>query len=333
MASRVGLAGAVAFLLLGLVGSGPARAAGVELEGTWHVLVHFKDSAAKNAEEERWEDRVWVFTREGEGLRWSDYPIVVLDDEEGRFERSSTNRASRVLDYWEPNAGQLAELAAGPKVNARGSRAKLLRASGSGWASKAGAAPQSATTITFSASWTIEDAATLPVFRLEDALGSAMTDSLEGATVYATERVEEDGRVLRGRFDRDGTRTGTFRLLRTAPVRGLGTTEEQEQRIAGKRQQMFVDQYFGGDAGLALGGVSPDFARRAREGELSESERSELRGQIQASLEAQLQDRGLSPSQAEPQIQSLTRQIEKLVLEGKEPAEIERLYRDGKLRP
>jgi hypothetical protein len=139
--------------------------------------------------------------------------------------------------------------------------------------------------------------------------------------------------VLRGRFERDGTRTGTFRLLRTAPVRGLGTTEEQEQRIAGKRQQMFVDQFFGGDAGLALGGVSPDFARRAREGELSESERSELRGQIQASLEAGLQDRGLSPSQLQPQVQSLTRQIEKLVLEGKEPAEIERLYRDGKLRP
>ncbi len=331
MSIRAGLAAGACLLALG--GAGDARAAAVELEGTWHVLVHFKDSAATNPDEERWEDRVWVFAREGDGLRWSDYPIVVLDDEEGRFERSSTNRASRVLAYWEPSPGQLADLASGPRVNARGSRVKLLRASGSGWASKAGAAPQSATTITFSASWIIENAASLPLFRLEDALGSAMTDSLEGATVYATERVEEDGRVLRGRFDRDGTRTGSFRLLRTAPVRGLGTTEEQEERIAGKRQQMFVDQFFGGDAGLALGGVSPDFARRAREGELSESERSELRSQIQASLEAGLQDRGLSPSQLQPQVQSLTRQIEKLVLEGKEPAEIERLYRDGKLRP
>lgn len=332
MSIRALLAAGACFLALGL-GARAACAASVELEGTWHVLVHFKDSAATNVDEERWEDRVWVFAREGDGLRWTDYPIVVFSDEEGRFERASTNRASRVLAYWEPSAAQLAELAAGPRVNARGSRAKTLRANGAGWASKAGAAPQSATTITFSASWTVENAASLPLFRLEDALGSAMTDSLEGATVYATERVEEDGRVLRGSFDRDGTRTGTFRLLRTAPVRGLGTTEEQEQRIAGKRQQMFVDQFFGGDAELALGGVSPDFARRAREGALSESERSELRGQIQASLETQLQDRGLSPSQVQPQIQSLTRQIEKLVLEGKEPAEIERLYRDGKLRP
>ena len=327
MSIRALLAAGACFLALGL-GARAACAASVELEGTWHVLVHFKDSAATNVDEERWEDRIWVFAREGGELRWTDYPIVVFDDESGRFEGRS-----RVLEYWEPSAGQLEQLAQGPKVNARGSRSKRLRANGAGWASKAGAAPQSATTITFSASWTIENAASLPLFRLEDALGSAMTDSLEGATVYATERVEEDGRVLRGSFDRDGTRTGTFRLLRTAPVRGLGTTEEQEQRIAGKRQQMFVDQFFGGDAELALGGVSPDFARRAREGALSESERSELRGQIQASLETQLQDRGLSPSQVQPQIQSLTRQIEKLVLEGKEPAEIERLYRDGKLRP
>ena len=333
MSFRAWFGGSAALLALGLAHAGTARAAGLELEGTWHVLVHYKDSAATNPGEERWEDRVWVFAREGDELRWTDYPIVVFNDEEGRFERSSTSRAARVLAYWEPSSGQLAELALGPKVNARGSRTKRLRAGDGGWASTSAAAPQSATVITFTASWTIEDAGSLPLFQLEDALGSAMTDSLEGATVYKTERVEEDGRVLRGSYDRDGTRRGTFRLLRTGPVRGLGTQQEQEERIAQKRQQMFVDQFFGGDASLALGGVSPDFARRAREGTLSESERSELRSQIQASLETQLQDRGLSPSQVEPQIQSLTRQIEKLVLEGKSPTEIERLYRDGKLRP
>jgi hypothetical protein len=333
MSMRGWLAGAVVLLALGFPAAGVARAAAVELEGTWHVLVHYKDSAATNPGEERWEDRVWVFTREGDELRWTDYPIVVFDDESGRFERSSTSRAARVLAYWEPDAGQLAELAQGPKVNARGSRTKRLRAKAGGWVSTAAAAPQSATVITFTADWSIENAATQPLFQLEDALGSAMTDSLEGATRYATERVEEEGRVLRGSYDRDGTRSGTFRLLRTAPVRGLGTKEEQEQRIAVKRQQMFVDQFFGGDASLALGGVSPDFARRAQQGELSEAERSELRSQIETSLQTQLQDRGLSPSQYQPQLESLTRQIEKLVLEGKDPAQIERLYRDGRLRP
>jgi hypothetical protein len=333
MSMRGWLAGAAALLAFGFPAAGAARAATVELEGTWHVLVHYKDSAATNPGEERWEDRVWVFTREGDELRWTDYPIVVFDDESGRFERSSTSRAARVLDYWEPDAGQLAELAQGPKVNARGSRTKRLRATAKGWGSTASAAPQSATVITFTADWSIENAATLPLFQLEDALGSAMTDSLEGATRYATERVEEEGRVLRGSYDRDGTRSGTFRLLRTAPVRGLGTKEEQEARIAAKGRQMFVDQFFGGDASLALGGVSPDFATRAQKGELTEAEKSELRSQIQTSLETQLQDRGLSPSQYQPELQSLTRQIEKLVLEGKDPAQIERMYRDGKLRP
>lgn len=333
MSVRARLWAGVSLLALGLASLGAARAAAVELEGTWHVLVHYKDAAAPNPDEERWEDRIWVFQREGDGLRWTDYPIVVFDDEGGRFERAGTNRAARVLEYWEPSAGQLAELVQGPKVNARGSQTKRLRSAVDGWVSTSAAAPQSATVITFTASWSIEQAASLPLFQLEDALGSAMTDSLEGATVYRTERVEEEGNVLRGSFDRDGTRRGTFRLLRTAPVRGLGTKEEQEERIAGKRQQMFVDQFFGGDAALGLGGVSPDFARKAREGTLSESERSELRRQIQASLETQLQDRGVSPSQVQPQIQSLTGKIEKLVLEGKSQTEIERLYRDGRLRP
>ena len=48
-----------------------ARAEAVDLIGTWHVLVHYKDSATDHPERERWVDRVWKFEREGSRLAWT----------------------------------------------------------------------------------------------------------------------------------------------------------------------------------------------------------------------------------------------------------------------
>ena len=126
-------------LLLGVlalvVAAAPlTRAEAVDLIGTWHVLVHYKDSAAEHPERERWEDRIWVFEKEGSRLRWTDYPIVVFSDQTGRFEQLGGNRASRVLHFWEPNAAQLAQIRGGLEINPRGSRSKTLRgAHAEGW--------------------------------------------------------------------------------------------------------------------------------------------------------------------------------------------------------
>ena len=54
---------------------------GVTFLGAWHVLVHYEDAASSGAERERWDDRAWVFEREGDRLRWTEYPVVVFDDE------------------------------------------------------------------------------------------------------------------------------------------------------------------------------------------------------------------------------------------------------------
>jgi hypothetical protein len=227
-----------AWLCLGL--AAPAAAAdaqALDLEGTWHVLLHYKDSASHSPEAERWDDRVWVIVREGDRLGWTEYPIVVFGSEDGRFGSVEGNPRSRLLRYWEPSPAQLQDLEAGPRVNSRGARTKRLRPDGDGWRSIGSADPGSASTITFTATWTIEDAGGLPVFRMEDVLGSALTEGLTGGTVYRTETVEEGGRVLRGHYDRDGTRIGTFRMLRTPPVRGLGTEEEQRERIRARQAE------------------------------------------------------------------------------------------------
>jgi murein DD-endopeptidase MepM/ murein hydrolase activator NlpD len=245
--SRSVVSGLAALLLL----AGPAGA--VDLAGTWHVLVHYQDSATGNPEAKRWEDRVWVIEREAGGLRWTEYPIVVLNDDTGRFEARRGTRRARSLEFWEPSPTQLAELQEGPRVNERGSVSKRLAGSdATGWKSGDGSAPASASVITFSASWSIENPGGLPVFSQEDSMGSAMTDSLEGRTAYTTESIEEGGNLLRGRYDRDGTRSGSFRLLRVAAIRDLGTEEEQRERIRKREEQNFREALTASDEGRAM---------------------------------------------------------------------------------
>ena len=211
------LRSAAAALALATAAAPAARAASPDLGGTWHVLVHYKDEKAQNAEAERWEDRVWVFSREGEGLRWVDYPLVVLSDESGRFERLGTNRASRTLRYWTPSPAQAAELQEGPRVNSRGSRSKTLRSADGGWQSTA-AQQRSANYLTYEEHWSISGAE-LPVFTRTDVLGGGMAEDTEGRTLYETKQVDDGGRVLRGAYDRDGTKRGTFTLTRVGEAK------------------------------------------------------------------------------------------------------------------
>lgn len=231
-------------LLALLPAAAPAAAQG--LVGTWHVVVHYKDSAAKNQDAPRWEDRVWVFEREGERLRWIDYPIVVLQDDSGRFEGRS-----RVLAHWTPNGAQAAEIAAGPSVNSRGSKSKSLRGSdASGWKST-GSQQRSVSFITYEETWSIEGLPDRPVFTRVDVLGGGGADESEGRTRYATSELDAAGKVLRGSFDRDGTRTGSFSMTRAGAVRTLSTegptpNEKQADRV---REEMLkqAEEGLGGD--------------------------------------------------------------------------------------
>jgi hypothetical protein len=209
-------------------------ASAVDLTGTWHVLVHYQDKAAKNAEAQRWEDRIWVIRPDGERLTWIDYPILVLSDDSGRFDGRK-----RVLEYWTPNPAQASELASGPTVNTRGSKTKSLRGSdAAGWKS-ANKQQQSVAFITYEETWTIDDAAGNPVFTRTDVLGGGGADDAEGRTLYKTTTVEEGGKVLKGSFDRDGTRTGTFTLTRVGDVKMLSTdgpTPNEKQAEAVRKE-------------------------------------------------------------------------------------------------
>ncbi len=204
---------------------------GVDLIGTWHVLVHYRDDHTVRPEQERWDDRVWVFERSGSRLRWTEYPIVVFSDETGRFERRSTGQYARVLHAWEPNAKQLADIHSGLQYNTRGSKSKTLRGSDAdGWASQRRSGAISASVITYTENWMIEGMPARPVFTRTDVMGSARTENVEGVTQYATDEVDAGGDVLRGTFERDGSRHGTFRMMRAGAVTTVKDRSQSERQ-------------------------------------------------------------------------------------------------------
>jgi hypothetical protein len=244
--------------LLSLAASVPARA--VELVGTWYVLVHYKDDHAENPQTERWDDRVWVFARQGNRIVWTEYPIAVFEDESGRFERRDTGQYARILHYWEPSETQLADIKDGLQVNTRGTKTKTLRGSDAqGWSSGRRAGAASASVVTYEEVWSIDDPANLPVFKRSDYMGSGRSDSLEGTTEYTTQKIE--GGVLTGRFERDGSRHGDFRMMPSGgigEVKGAETQDELQKKVI----QREVDRAIQRGEGLPGEDVDPDGATK-----------------------------------------------------------------------
>lgn len=319
-----------AVLAAALLLAAAAPAGAVDLEGTWYVLVHYQDAASNRPDAWRWEDRVWRFRRAGDGLEWTEFSIVVLQDESGRFERLGGNRAARVVAAWEPSPAQLADIRDGLEVNsARGVKTKTLRAADGGWSSGGSALGEGAAVLTYSETWRIEDAGGLPVFVRDDALGGASAETMEGRTEYRTEEVAADGSELSGRFERDGTRTGRFRLIRSGDSAAVGSSDQAERQrkilLEGALRQGLVTQEE----------VAAAFAAQVQLDEgAAGADRAEARRRIRDGVEAAIRAQGEDPRALAPQVESLTRQIERLLFdEGRSVAEVQRLLETGQLRP
>ena len=228
--------GWLALLAFGLAAPAPAEEpapAAVDLLGTWHVLVHYTDANSNDPEQLRWDDRIWSFERTGSRLRWDEAPIVVFGDSSGRFEHLGTNRARRITGAWEPNEKQFVQIQEGLEVNDRGKKSKKLQqVEGVGWSSQSSSPSTSASVLSYVEHWSIQGTPERPIFRREDQLGPERSSDLDGVTLYSTTWVDPSGALLRGRFERDGTREGTFRMLRAAPVSGVrGSGKTQSERF------------------------------------------------------------------------------------------------------
>jgi hypothetical protein len=324
-----GLAALGALLLLAPCAAARAADLPDRLAGTWHVLVHYRDDHAHNPNQLRWDDRLWVFERVGERLKWTEYPLVIFQDDSGRFEQLGSSKASRVVAGWEPNPAQLAEIAAGLSYNTRGAKSKTLRFTHGAWRSASRPTAASASIVSYTESWNIEGTSELPEFRREDTLGGERTETLDGVTLYAATERDASGDVWKGTYERDGTRHGVFTMRRAGEAsitKGSGMTQEQRLR-----------EHFFGREGAALmqpGAARKEVERMIREGEDLPPEMKEaLRDEIRSTVEQNLRANGSDPRAMRPQIESITRQLERLVLEGKSQSEIDAMIRDGQIRP
>ena len=156
-------------------------------------------------------------------MQWTEYRVVVFENRQGRFESTDGQRTARSLHFWEPNGEQLAQIDRGLLVNPRGARSKGMRGSPEkGYGSVAGLRSESVAVIGYSESWSVVGLPTRPVFTQEVVMGSGLTENMQGRTRYRAELVSADGREVRGSFERDGTRHGSFVLRRAGEPRILG---------------------------------------------------------------------------------------------------------------
>ena len=219
-----------AWLAAGLPAGGLAIGAeggAVDLIGTWHVTVHYRDEASANPDAERWDDKVWRFEIRGSRLQWTEFPIVVFENRQDRFEGGENERPVRVLHFWEPDEAQLAEIAKGLLVNPRGAKSKGLRGSPSrGYRSAGGLRSESASVIGYSESWRVVGLPREPVFTQDVVMGSGRTEDMQGRTRFTANVVSPEGTEIRGRFVRDGTRHGTFVLRRGGDAILIGSRRD-----------------------------------------------------------------------------------------------------------
>lgn len=309
----------------------PMSARAVDLEGYWYVLVHFQDKETNKPEAWRWEDRVWRFHRTGDRLEWTDWPIVSLRDESGRFESLSGNRAARVTGAWEPNAEQLADIKDGLAANSRGEKTKKLRASGgeSGWESGDGAGGDSALVITYSENWSIRGLPEAPVFTREDSMGSASTESMEGRTQYRTEAVRDGGAELVGSFDRDGSRTGRFRMIRSGEVGRAGTDSLEDRQRQGLMKRAVESGYVTPEEVAAMMGGQVQLPNAA-----TGADREQARAAIHKAVEDAVKANGNDPSAVSSQIERITGKIEHALFDqGKSIEDVQAMISRGEIGP
>ncbi len=196
----------------------------LDLVGAWYVLVHYSEAESGDA----WEDKVWVFEPRGSRLGWTEYPMVVLRDDQGREESLASGRVLRSAGHWNPSARQREEIAAGPGVVAGWARSKTLRGhANTGYRSHGAVNRESTGVIGYSERWEIDGLTGLPVFRRSDEMSGGRAKALAGLVEYRATKLTPE--VVAGTYLRDADLVGTFSMIRVKqprPVSGDAPDEE-----------------------------------------------------------------------------------------------------------
>ena len=204
---------------LALALPGSAEQPGFDLTGSWYVLIHYRENAGEIPESERWEDRIWIFETQRKRLKWTEYGIVLFENERGRYQSLASGRQIKAEGAWSPDAEQLLEIAAGIEVNGRGARTKNLRGGPEqGYRSSGSMRNDSVSVIGFSETWEVVDPTGLPTFKRTDVMDSGRSDSLQGVTQFRSSTRDPETDTIEGDFARDEAIAGRFKMMRAGQV-------------------------------------------------------------------------------------------------------------------
>jgi hypothetical protein len=145
--------------------------------------------------------------------------------------------------------------------------------------------------------------------------------------------VEQDGSFLRGTYDRDGVRKGTFEMRRS------GAAQHVQARSVSEAEGAY--RAFFGEAGSQLyagqlpgGGSEKALREKIDSGQFTADDRAELQKQFEDWVRQQYQTQGNDARAYEPQIQSLARKmVHQVVDEKKSIEDVGKMLEDGRLRP
>jgi hypothetical protein len=187
----------------------------VDLNGSWYVLIHYKDSQSEDKSITKFKDFVWTIEQTANTLTWEQYPYVIFSEDAEVVRR----QAMRGHTAWEPDEAQWAQLKLAVDVSSRAlTRKRMTGSVEKGWKSLAPLGSGGLNTMSFTRNW---DVGFKP-----DKISIVIVDSLSGATglggIEESTTFEVTQRVspgeLRGTYE-EGTKRGTFRMVRSAERR------------------------------------------------------------------------------------------------------------------
>jgi len=218
--SRLRLALAVAAALL--VGAETESGNGgdftdIDLSGDWYVLIHYKDKRSTDKSITKFKDFAWSVKQSEGRIEWKRYPYVLFT------EGVEVVRRHAMTEHlpWEPDelTWQSVKKSVGVSSRAMGKK-RLVGSVEKGFKSRSSAGGAGANVMTFSRDWDVTFERSGIQIRVVDSLsGGAGLAGMDETTVFEIDHAVAPGE-LRGKW-REGTRNGTFRMVRSRGLKVL----------------------------------------------------------------------------------------------------------------
>jgi hypothetical protein len=160
-------------------------------------------------------------------------------------------------------------------------------------------------------------------------MGSASSESMDGRTQFRTESVSADGDEMAGGFDRDETRSGRFRMIRSGEIGRAGTDSLEDRQRQGLLKRATESGWVTQEEVAAMMGGQVQLPSNA-----AGVDRDQARAAIRKAVEDAVKANGNNPAAVSPQIDRITTKIERALFDqGKSIEEVQSMISRGEIGP